>query len=298
MKDCTLCPRECHVNRENGQIGYCGMTDEILAARAALHMWEEPCISGKEGSGTVFFSGCSLRCIYCQNHDIAIGKSGRKIELERLVDIFFELKEKGANNINLVTPTHYVHKIVNAIEMAKGKGFDLPFVYNTGNYEKVETLKMLDGLIDVYLPDCKYYSDELSIEYSNAKNYHSIAIDGIQEMLRQVGNSDFDERGMMQKGVIVRHLVLPGHVEDSKNVIKSLHENFGDSIYISIMNQYTPMETMQEHKNLRRKLTTWEYNQVVDYAIEKGVVNGFIQERGTAKESFIPAFDYEGVDHF
>lgn len=295
MKDCTLCPRECHANREAGNAGYCGMPEEIYAARAALHMWEEPCISGEEGSGTVFFSGCSLRCIYCQNRDIAIGKTGKPISVERLADIFFELKEKGANNINLVTPTHYVHSIVRAIQIAKGRGFNLPFIYNTGNYEKVETLKMLEGLIDVYLPDCKYYSSELGREYSNAPDYFEVAIRGIGEMLRQVGNPQFDERGRMTRGVIVRHLVLPGHTRDSMKVIHQLYESFGDSIYISIMNQYTPMQELKDHPLLGRRLKKREYDEVVDYAIELGVTNGFIQEEGTCEESFIPPFNCEGI---
>lgn len=295
MRDCTLCPRECHVDRTAGQVGYCGMPDEIYAARAALHMWEEPCISGREGSGTVFFSGCPLRCIYCQNREIALGKTGKPILPERLSDIFFELKEKGANNINLVTPTHYVHHIAAAVQMARGRGFDLPFVYNTGNYEKVQTLKMLEGYIDVYLPDCKYYSAELAMQYSNAPDYFEIAVRGIEEMLRQVGAPRFDGRGMMTKGVIVRHLLLPGHTRDSKNIIKRLYELFGDDIYISIMNQYTPMGALKNHPRLCRAVTKREYDSVVDYAIELGVTNGFIQEEGTSKESFIPPFDYEGI---
>lgn len=295
MRDCTLCPRECHVDRAAGQVGYCGMPDEIYAARAALHMWEEPCISGREGSGTVFFSGCPLRCIYCQNREIALGKAGKPILPERLSDIFFELKEKGANNINLVTPTHYVHHIAAAVQMARGRGFDLPFVYNTGNYEKVQTLKRLEGYIEVYLPDCKYYSDELALQYSNAPHYFETAVRGIEEMLRQVGAPRFDGRGMMTKGIIVRHLLLPGHTQDSKNIIKRLYGLFGDDIYISIMNQYTPMRALKNHPKLCRTVTKREYDSVVDYAIELGVTNGFIQEEGTSQESFIPPFDYEGI---
>lgn len=295
MKDCTLCPRECHANREAGQLGYCKMPWEIHAARAALHMWEEPCISGAEGSGAVFFSGCSLKCIYCQNRDIAIGKVGKPISVERLVDIFLELEEKGANNINLVTPTHYVPHIAEAIRKALDKGFGLSFVYNTGNYEKVETLQMLEGLVDVYLPDCKYFSGELAGEYSNAPDYFPVAMRGIEEMLRQVGRPQFNERGIMTRGVIVRHLVLPGHARDSKRVMRELHEHFGDSIYISIMNQYTPMEALKGDPLLGRTLKRGEYEDVVDYAIALGITNGFVQEEGTSKESFIPTFDYEGI---
>lgn len=295
MKECVLCPRECHADRTEGKTGYCGMSDEIYAARAALHMWEEPCISGEEGSGTIFFSGCSLRCIYCQNREIAIGKAGKPVTIERLCDIFFELKEKKANNINLVTPTHYVHHIAKAVRMAKGRGFDLPFVYNTGTYEKTESLQMLEGMIDVYLPDCKYFSPELSKEYSNAPDYFLVAMKAIREMLRQVGEPQFNQKGIMQKGVIVRHLVLPGHTEDSKKIIKALYEEFGDAIYISIMNQYTPMAALKNHPLLGRRVSRREYDKVVDYALDIGIVNGFVQEEGTAQESFIPAFDEEGI---
>lgn len=295
MKGCTLCPRECHADRTGKVMGYCGMPDEIYAAKAALHMWEEPCISGEEGSGTVFFSGCPLRCIYCQNRDIAIGKAGKPITTERLCEIFFELKDKKANNINLVTPSHYVHKIVEAVELAKGRGFNLPFVYNTGNYEKTETLRMLDGLIDIYLPDCKYFSSQAAKEYSNAPDYFEYAFNGVKEMLRQTGKPQFDYRGIMKKGVIVRHLVLPGHTDDSKEVIKRLFSEFGNDVYLSIMNQYTPMQAMKNHPILGRKLTKEEYDEVVDFAIDIGVENGFIQEDETAEESFIPAFDFEGI---
>lgn len=295
MSGCVLCPRNCRVDRRSGKRGYCGMPGEIYAARAALHMWEEPCISGEEGSGTVFFSGCPLRCIYCQNRKIALGDTGKPITLGRLCDIFFELKEKGANNINLVTPTHYANKIAVAIEMAKNKNIGIPFVYNTGNYEKVETLKMLEGLIDIYLPDFKYYSPDIAKQYSNAPDYYEYAMKGLKEMYRQTGKPEFDERMMMRKGIIVRHLVLPGHTKDSKKVIESVYKEFGDNVYISIMNQYTPLEEMKSDKLLGRKLTQAEYDEVVDYAIDIGVENGFIQEGETAKESFIPSFECEGI---
>lgn len=295
MSGCVLCPRNCRVDRRSGKRGYCGMPGEIYAARAALHMWEEPCISGEEGSGTVFFSGCPLRCIYCQNRKIALGDTGKPITLSRLCDIFFELKEKGANNINLVTPTHYADKIAVAIEMAKNKNIGIPFVYNTGNYEKVETLKMLEGLIDIYLPDFKYYSPDIAKQYSNAPDYYEYAMKGLKEMYRQTGKPEFDERMMMRKGIIVRHLVLPGHTKDSKKVIESVYKEFGDNVYISIMNQYTPLEEMKSDKLLGRKLTQAEYDEVVDYAIDIGVENGFIQEGETAKESFIPSFECEGI---
>ena len=295
FKNCTLCPRKCNVNRLEGKRGYCGMDSTIRAARAALHMWEEPCISGKKGSGAVFFSGCGLRCCFCQNRDIAIGDSGKEISVERLAEIFLELQEKGANNINLVTPTHFVVQIAQAIKKARRNGLIIPIVYNTGSYENIETLKLLDGLIDIYLPDMKYMDSSLSLKYSNAKDYFDVASKALDEMFKQVGKPVFDKRGIMKRGMIVRHLILPGMTYDSKNVIKYLYETFKDDIYISIMNQYTPLKQVEKYPEINRKVTDKEYDEVVDYAIELGVVNGFIQEGETASESFIPEFDCEGV---
>ena len=293
MEECNLCPRGCHVKRQDGERGYCGMTQDIVIARAALHFWEEPCISGSKGSGAVFFTGCPLRCVFCQNHKIAIGKVGKAVSIERLVEIFFELKEKGANNINLVTPTHYVPQLCDALKYAKKKGLDIPIVYNTGSYERVETLRMLEGLVDVYLPDCKYKSSELSDKYSNAPDYFEIADAALEEMVRQVGDPDFDADGMIKKGVIVRHMVLPGCTKDSKDVLKHLYSKYGNSIYISIMNQYTPVGELIKYPELKRKVTKREYDKVIDYAIDIGIENGFIQEGDTAKESFIPDFSDE-----
>ena len=292
---CRLCPRDCNVDRKTGY-GYCGMTEHIMAARAALHMWEEPVISGKNGSGAVFFSGCPLRCVFCQNHNIAIGKSGKEISMERLVEIFFELEEKGANNINLVTPTHYVPQIIEALEMARKAGLDLPVVYNTSGYEKPETIQMLDGYVDVYLPDFKYMESELAAAYSKAPDYPEYAKASLKEMIRQTGNIQINkETGMIQKGVIIRHLVLPGHVKNSKAVIKYLLETYKDQILISIMNQYTPMPQVAEDPLLGRKVTKREYEKVIDYALELGMEDGFIQEGEAAKESFIPEFNLEGI---
>lgn len=288
--NCMLCPRSCGVDRENGQTGVCGCPADIYIARAALHMWEEPCISGKEGSGTIFFTGCSLRCVFCQNRKIALGKVGQMITKDRLVQIFFELKEQGANNINLVTPTHYVPQIREALLDAKKQGFDLPVVYNTSSYETVETLKMLDGLIDIYLPDMKYFSPELSQKYSNAPDYFEVADKAIAEMVRQVGEPIFQGE-MLKKGVIVRHMILPGHTKDSKNVIKHLVDTYKNSIYISIMNQYTPLDEMKNYPEINRKITKREYEKVIDYALDIGLEQGFIQGDETAKESFIPDFD-------
>ena len=295
MNACNLCPRECGVNRKQGELGYCHMTNKLSVARAALHMWEEPCISGKEGAGAVFFSGCTMGCVYCQNHSIADGTIGKIITIERLAQIFLELQGKGANTINLVTPTHFLIPIIQALDIAKKNGLHLPIVYNTSGYEKVEALQRLEGYVDVYLPDFKYYDGKVAFRYSKAKNYADYAKKAVCEMLRQTGTPRFNEKGIMTKGVIVRHLVLPGQVKDSKRIIDYLYHTFGDKIYLSIMNQYTPLPHVSKYKELNRTITEEEYEEVVDYAIELGVENGFIQEGETAKESFIPEFDYQGV---
>jgi len=295
LRDCTLCPRECHVDRTAGKKGYCRATDELAVARAALHMWEEPCISGEEGSGTVFFSGCPLGCIYCQNHNISRGLAGKAITTERLAEIFLELQGKGANNINLVTPSHYVPHIIEALDISRKNGLTLPIVYNCSGYEKVETLKLLEGYVDIYLPDLKYISYEPAAKYSNCRDYFPVAAKAIEEMVRQAEEAKFDERGIMQKGVIVRHLALPGYLEDSKRIIKYLYETYGNRIYISIMNQYTPIIMSDVYPELNRRITEEEYKELVDYAVELGVENGFIQEGETALESFIPEFNGEGV---
>ncbi len=295
MRECILCPRECKVDRTREKAGYCRMNMDLVVARAALHMWEEPCISGEEGSGTVFFSGCSLGCVYCQNHNIAKGYAGKKITIERLSDIFLELQEKQANNINLVTPSHYVPQIIDAIILARGKGLTLPIVYNCSSYEKVETLRLLEGYVDIYLPDLKYMDTEAAVLYSNAKDYFVYASCAIEEMVRQVGAAEFNARGIMTKGVIVRHLLLPGYLSDSKNIIHYLYNTYSDTIYISIMNQYTPLQGMSAYPSMNRRVSEEEYEELIDYAIDIGVENGFIQEGETASESFIPEFNDEGV---
>lgn len=295
MQNCCLCPRDCHVNRAAGQRGYCRMTEELVVARAALHMWEESCISGDEGSGTVFFSGCAMGCVYCQNHNIAIGKAGKSISIERLAEIYLELQYKGANNINLVTPSHYIPQIIEAIHRARDHGLILPIVYNCSGYEKVEALQLLEGYVDVYLPDFKYMDPSIAKRYSNCSDYYFYASRAVQEMYRQVGEPQFNHKGIMTKGVIVRHLVLPGYLQDSKNVIKFLYDTFGNQIYISIMNQYTPMPAVESYSEINRTITASEYDELVDYAISLGVENGFIQEGETASESFIPEFNAEGV---
>lgn len=327
MNPCALCPRECKVNREIGNIGYCHEDKSVKLARAALHMWEEPCISGyiedssskdwaPQGSGAVFFSGCNMGCIFCQNKEIASGKIGKEVSVERLAEIFLELQEKRALNINLVTPSHYVPQIIRALDIAKRNGLTIPIVYNTSSFEKVETLKALEGYIDVYLPDFKYMSSDLASRYSFAPTYPDIAKDAIREMVRQqpktrfysAGNisstskadnisffEEYDSGLIIQKGVIVRHMILPGCTEDSKRIIKYLYETYHDSIYISIMNQYTPLEHVSDYPEINRTVTSEEYDEVVDYAINLGVENGFIQEGETQSESFIPTFNYEGV---
>lgn len=298
---CTLCPRACRVDRTAGQKGRCHVDAQIRVARAALHMWEEPCLSGRSGSGAVFFSGCALGCIFCQNREIASGKAGLVISEARLSEIFLELQEKGANNINLVTAGHYVPQVIRALACAKSQGLRIPIVYNSSGYEKAETLRQLEGLIDIYLPDLKYLTPELAAAYSHAPDYPQYAMEAISEMVRQQPQAEFmpedrtEASPIMRRGVIVRHLLLPGHVREAKKVVGYLHETYGDQIYISMMNQYTPMSEKFADPNLNRRVTKREYERLLDYAAEIGVENGFYQEGATADESFIPKFDYEGV---
>lgn len=294
LEDCCLCPRNCHANRVQGKTGYCGQTADIRAARAALHMWEEPCISGDSGSGAVFFSGCTLGCVYCQNHKIANGTVGKAVSVERLADIFLELQEQGAWNLNLVTAGHFVPQIMKSLDLAKRQGLYIPVVYNTSGYEKADTLKKLEGYIDIYLPDLKYVDTALAEKYSFAPDYPNVAKAALYEMVRQTGEARF-EGEQMKRGVIVRHLVLPGQTKASKDVIRYLYETYGDRIFISILNQYTPMPHLERYPELNRKITEAEYDEVVDYAISIGVENGFIQEGDTARESFIPEFDITGI---
>lgn len=294
-ENCLLCPRKCGINRSTGQTGVCGVSSEIKVARAALHYWEEPCISGKRGSGAVFFSGCSLHCVFCQNREISDGKEGKVISKERLSDIFMELADKGANNINLVTPGQYIPDIVWAVNDAKSRGMKLPIIYNTSGYENVTELKLLEGIVDVYLPDFKYMDSTLSARYSRAKDYPSIAKQALSEMVRQQPDVVIDDAtGLIQKGVIVRQLLLPGHVNDAKAVLKYLYDTYHDHIYISMMSQFTPI-ALKDYPEINRTVTRREYERLVDYALEIGITNAFIQEGDVAKDSFIPAFDCEGV---
>ena len=295
MKECRVCPRNCSADRLSDQKGFCKAGAEIILARAALHMWEEPCISGKEGSGAVFFSGCSLGCKFCQNGQISRGQTGKKVTADRLADIFLELQQQKANNINLVTAGHFLPQVAEAIEKSRNRGLQIPVVYNSSGYEKSEMLKLLEGLVDIYLPDFKYMDPELAEKYSYARDYPEVAREALKEMVRQTGTPEFDRQGIMKKGVIVRHLLLPGHVKDSRRVLEYLLSTYGKEIYISLMNQYTPMPAMKDDPRLSRKVTDREYQRLIDYGIQLGLENGFIQEGETAKESFIPEFNGEGI---
>jgi putative pyruvate formate lyase activating enzyme len=291
---CNLCPRNCNIDRSK-QKGYCGQTDKIKVARASLHMWEEPCISGERGSGTVFFSGCGLRCVFCQNFDIAKGDTGKEITVERLAEIFCELKEKGAHNINLVTGDHFVPEIIKALDIAKTNGMDLPIVFNTSSYINKETIKMLENYVDIYLADFKYFDNETAKKYSNADNYLQVAKIAIEEMVSQKGTPLYDAEGVMTKGVIVRHLLMPGFLQESKAIIRYVYEEYGERVVLSIMNQYTPLKQVEKYPEINRKVSEYEYESLINYAISIGVKEAYVQEGETAEESFIPPFDLEGV---
>ena len=293
LTNCNLCPRRCGVDRTAGETGFCGASDRVKIARSALHFWEEPCISGKNGSGTVFFSHCTLKCRFCQNYEISTCSRGYEISEETLCEKFLDLQSQGANNINLVTPTHFVPQIISALDMAKRRGLTIPIVYNTSGYENIETLKMLDGYIDIYMPDMKYYDDKYSIKYSAAPKYFEIAKAAIHEMFNQVSYPVFDEHNIMQKGVIVRHLMLPGLLFDTKKLMDYLYSAYGNSIYISLMSQYTPLPHVKDFPELDRKLNMKHYEAMVDYCAELGIENAFIQEGEAADESFIPPFNEE-----
>ena len=291
---CKLCPRNCGINRNKKELGFCKASNKLVVARAALHYWEEPCLSGKEGSGTIFFSYCNLKCVFCQNYNISTLHKGKEISVERLAEIYLELQNKGANNINLVTPTHYVPLIIESLKLAKSKGLNLPIVYNSSGYENIETIKSLEGLIDIYLPDLKYYDDNIAIKYSNCPNYFDFASKAINEMYRQVGKPKFNKKGIMTKGLIVRHLILPQNQEDSKKIINHLYNTYNDNIYISIMNQYTPV-IKSCYQELNRIVDNNIYDDIINYAYDLGIRNAFIQEDETQSESFIPDFNNEGV---
>lgn len=286
---CELCERRCLVNRVGGELGFCGMSDKIYIARADLHYWEEPIISGQNGSGTVFFSGCSLGCIYCQNATISKKRAGHEVSENELSEIFLDLQRKKAHNVNLVTPTHYVPGIINAVSLAKSKGLEIPIVYNTGSYETKETIDALKETVDIWLPDLKYYKPETAEKYSKAKTLPEVSRRAIDKMVKLSGEPILDENGMLKRGVVVRILLLPSHLAEAKLNLKYLYETYGDKIYISLMSQYTPIGTMPPPLN--RRVTVAEYDELVSYAEKLGVKNAFTQERESAKESFIPPFE-------
>jgi putative pyruvate formate lyase activating enzyme len=291
LEKCTICPHMCKINRLNGSIGRCKCTDKIKIALVSLHQFEEPCISGTKGSGTIFFSNCNLNCIYCQNYKISQEGNGYYITIDDLANIFLEQQAKGAHNINLVTPTMYVYQIIEAIKIAKKNGLSIPIIYNTNSYENVETIQALNGYIDVYLPDLKYYTNPLSLKYSKVNNYFKYATASIQEMIKQVGNPVFDENGIIQKGVIIRHLVLPGHIQNSKNILKWIKNNLGSEVYVSVMAQYFPTYQSKSDQYLNRKLSNKEYKEIENFLYTLDLENGYIQELGKHEEEYVPNFD-------
>lgn len=295
LNNCTLCPRFCKINRNKNELGFCKIGKDLFVARAALHYWEEPIISGEKGSGTVFFSGCNLKCVFCQNFQISNANFGKKISINRLSEIFLELQEQDAHNINLVTPTHFVPQIIEALKIAKKNGLSIPIVYNSSGYENVDTIKLLKGYIDIYLPDFKYFDNKYALKYSKCNNYFEHASSAIDEMIRQVGSPKFNENGMLVKGVIVRHMLLPGLLEDSKKIIHYLVNKYNNDIFISIMNQYTPTNNLDKYNEINRTVSNTEYEALIDYAMDLGIKNGFMQEGETQKTSFIPEFDTTGV---
>ncbi len=292
LEKCKICPHNCGVNRLNGNIGRCKSNGNIKLAMASIHNFEEPCISGENGSGTVFFSNCNMNCVFCQNYKISQQGLGREISIEELSEIFIDEQNKNAENINLVTPTMYVYHIIEAIKIAKNKGLKIPIVYNSNGYENVETIKKLDGYIDIYLPDLKYYDDDLAFKYSGVKNYFENATSAIKEMYNQVGSPVLDENGMMKKGLIIRHLVLPNNLQNSKDVLKWINDNIDKNVFVSVMAQYFPTNRAKEFPEINRKLTKEEYEEIENYLYSLDLDNGYIQELGEHEEEYVP--DFEG----
>ena len=291
LEKCEICPHECGINRTKNQIGRCKSTDKIKIALYSIHKFEEPCISGENGSGTVFFSNCNLNCIYCQNYEISQEGKGKEISVEELADIFIKQQNRKAENINLVTPTSYTLQIIEAIKIAKQRGLNIPIIYNTNGYEKVETLKLLEGYVDVYLPDLKYYDDELGKKYSKVDKYFEIAVKAIKEMYRQVGSPKLDERGMIKSGLMIRHLVLPNNIENSKKILKWIKENIDENVYVDIMAQYFPTYKAKESKDLNRKLTKEEYKEIEEYVYDLNIKNGYMQDLGEHEEEYVPKWE-------
>ena len=294
LESCTLCPKNCKVNR-NEKIGFCGAGIKIRVALVSLHKWEEPCISGKNGAGTIFFSHCNLKCVYCQNFKISSENFGKEISVERLAEIFIEQQQRGANNIELVTPTHYAPQICATVDIAKTRGLNIPVVYNTNSYENLSTLELLKNRVDIFLPDLKYFDDTAAKTFSNAPNYFAVATAAIKKMFELVGECKFDSEGNLQRGVIVRHLILPNFRKDSFKILDWLKKTFDDKIFISLMNQYTPLFRAKDFKKINRRLTTFEYDSVVNYALDIGIKNCYIQVGKTADEKFVPNFDGSGI---
>ena len=291
LERCNICPHKCQVNRIKGQIGKCKSGNKVKIALYSIHNFEEPCISGKNGSGTIFFSNCNLNCVFCQNYEISQLGQGKEFEINELADIMIKEQEKGVENINLVTPTSYIIQIAESIKIAKGKGLKIPIVYNTNSYENIESLKLLDGLVDIYLPDLKYYYNKLGKRYSNVENYFEIATNAILEMYRQVGNVQIDSNGILQKGVVIRHLVLPNHIENSKKVLKWIKENLDNKVFVSIMAQYFPTYKAKNIEKINRKLTKKEYQEIIEYVDSIGLDNGYVQELGEHEEKYVPKWN-------
>lgn len=292
LEKCEICPHKCGINRNNNQIGRCKSKDTVKIALYSTHDFEEPCISGEKGSGTVFFSNCNMNCVFCQNYEISQLGKGKEITIEELADIFLKQQEKNVENINLVTPTSYAYQIIEAIKIAKNKGLRLPIVYNTNGYENIETIRALEGFVDIYLPDLKYADNKLAMEYSKVNNYFEIATEAIKEMIKQVGVPKFDENGLMKKGVLIRHLVLPNCIENSKKALGWIKENLPNDIYVSVMAQYFPTYKAKEDEKINRKLTSQEWNEIEDFVQEIGIENGFIQELGEHEEEYVPKWDF------
>lgn len=291
LEKCKICPHKCKINRNIGNKGRCRCDDTIKIALASVHLYEEPCLSEKNGSGTIFFTNCNLNCIYCQNYEISQQGKGKVVSIEELAQIMLKQQEKGVNNINLVTPTMYAYQIIEAIKIAKSNGLKIPIIYNTNGYENVETIKALEGYIDIYLPDLKYYADDLAKKYSNVDNYFSIATQAIKEMYKQVRKAEFDDEGIMQKGIIIRHLILPNHLQNTKHILKWIKENMPKDVYVSIMAQYFPTYKAKEDKLINRKLSKKEYREIENYLYTLELKNGYIQELGEHEEEYVPNFD-------
>lgn len=291
LKKCQICPHKCKIDRTQNQIGRCKSKDTVKIAKASVHQYEEPCISGENGSGTVFFSNCNLSCEFCQNYEISQKGIGKEISIERLAEIFLEQQEKGVNNINLVSPTSYAVQIIEAIKIAKNKGLHLPIIYNTNGYENLETIKMLNGYIDVYLPDLKYAEEDLARKYSKIENYFNIATSAIKEMYNQVGTNEYDENGIIKKGIIIRHLILPNHTENSKKVLKWIKENMPEDITVSVMAQYFPTYKAKNIDDINRTITKHEYQKIENYLYMLNIKNGYIQELGKNEEMYVPVWD-------